>query len=197
MDGMNTTKTPALNAYSTTGFGGLPTAPIDTRFAEINELTNQGHSNYEGLSPSVKWRWGSLVGQANYTWSHDLDTCSNNCLGRFNLSTSPSLRYQESPAGVDSSYGNADYDIRHSFTANYVWTIPTRFKSGMLKSSLGGWSLGGTFQAHSGYPYSVINSSLRSTYVKNSSGVATIAIFPDYLGGSPASCNSPGYTLLD
>ena len=181
-----------LNTYSTTGFGGLPTAPLDTRFAEINQLSNQGHSNYEGLSPSVKWRWGSLVGQANYTWSHNLDTCSNNCLGRFNLSTSPSLRYQEGPAGVNTSYGNADYDIRHSFTANYVCTIPTRFKSGMLKSSLGGWSLGGTFQAHSGYPYSVINSGLRSAYVKNSSGIATLAIFPDYIGGSASnSCTTP------
>jgi len=185
-------QTPWLNTYSTTGFGGLPTTPLDARFSEINELTNQGHSNYDGLSPTVKWRWRSMVGQANYTWSHNLDTCSNNCLGRFNLATSPSLRYQESPLGVDSSYGNADYDIRHSFTANYVWTIPTRFRNGMLKNSLGGWSIGGTFQAHTGYPYSVINTGLRSTYVKNSSGVATIAMFPDYIGGSASnSCTGP------
>ena len=165
---------PYLNAYSPTGFGGLPTTAIDPRFGEINQLTSEGHSNYNGLTPSVRWRWHSLMGSASYTWSHNLDTCSNNCLGRFNLATSPSLRYQLTPYSVDSSYGNADYDIRHSFTANYVWTIPTHFENGALRYTLGGWSVGGTFMARSGYPFTVSNTALRSVNIKNSSGVARL-----------------------
>jgi len=186
-----------LNAYSTTGFGGLPTAPVDARFGEIRQLTSEGRSNYNGLTPTVRWRWHSLVGSASYSYSHNLDTCSNNCLGGFNLgSTYASLHYQVTPFSADSSYGNADYDIRHSFTANYVWTVPVPFKSGIGKAILGGWGVGGTFMSHSGYPFSVGNSSLRSTYIKNSSGIANLVVFPTYLGGGEASCNSPDTLCL-
>jgi hypothetical protein len=131
-----------------------------------------------------------------YTWSHNLDTCSNNCLGRFNLATAPSLRYQSGPSGVNSRYGNADYDIRHGLTANYLWTVPTKFQNAFLKRALGGWNVGGTFMTHSGYPFSAINTSLRSTYVKNSSGVATISMFPIWLGGTEGSCSSPDVACL-
>ena len=35
-----------------------------------------------------------------------------------------------------------------------------------------------------------MNTGLRSSYIKNSSGVGTITVLPDYLGG-PSSCSSP------
>ncbi len=155
------------NAFSTTGFGGLPTTAPDARFGEINELSSTGHSNYDGLTSSLKLHFQSFIGQINYTWGHALDTCSNNCLTQFNLLTSASLRYDSNPVGANGSYGNADYDTRHSFGANYMWTIPTHFGNAALKSALGGWTIGGTFQARSGYPLSIINTSLRSTYVGN------------------------------
>jgi outer membrane receptor protein involved in Fe transport len=187
---------PWLNAYSTQGFGGLRTAPVDTRFGEILQLTSEGHSNYNGLTSSVRVRMHSFTGSLNYTWSHNLDTCSNNCLGRFNLGTAPSLRYQPSPAGVDTAYGNADYDIRHSLTANYLYNVPAPFDNKILKNTLGGWTVAGSFMAHSGYPYSVSNTLLRSTYIKNSSGAATIAMFPLFLNSPQAECGGPDTACL-
>jgi hypothetical protein len=188
---------PYLNTYSTTGFGGLPTAPADKRFGDINQLDSTARSNYDGLVTSVKYRLGaSLIGAFNYSWSHALDMCSNNCLGRFNLLNAPSLRYQLNPAGpAAQNYGNADYDTRHSLNANYVWSIPTHFKSHLVDGVLGHWAVSGTFFYHSGYPFSVINSSLRSTYIKNSSGLATVTVLPDYLGG-PSTCSSPDGTCF-
>jgi hypothetical protein len=188
-----------LNAWSTTGFGGLPKAVPDARFGEVMELSSLGRSNYDGLTSSLRWRLSSLVGQVNYTWGHALDTCSNNCIGRFNLATSPSLRYQVNPNAL--SYGNADYDTRHSFSANYVWTIPVHVRNGVLKRTLGGWAVGGTFLAKSGYPFTVYNTSIRSTYVKNSSGLAnpsaTIAIPATWIGGSSSiTCSTPNVTCF-
>src|ERR1019366_4992491 len=84
-------------------------------------------------------------------------------------------------------------DIRHSMTANYVWLIPTKFKSGVLKRSLGGWSVGGVVLWHGGFPFSVVNSSLRSTYTKNTSGLGSPSIPADWIGGSsPMTCSGPG-----
>jgi outer membrane receptor protein involved in Fe transport len=177
------------NAWSPTGFGGLPTTVPDARFGQINELSSTGHSNYDGLTSSLRWRFQSFFGQLNYTWSHALDTCSNNCVTPFNDGyNAANLNYDINPAGANWSYGNADYDVRHTFNANYVWMIPSYFKEGALKTALGGWTIGGTFQAHSGYPFTVINSSLVSANIHD----ANVSIPADWLGGSASkSCTTP------
>lgn len=181
-----------LNAYSPQGFGGLPTTVPDARFGQIYQLDSTGRSNYDGLTSTLRWRLASVTGSASYTWGHALDTCSDQCREPFNLLTAPSMRYDISSAGSKGNYGNADYDIRHSFNANYVWTIPGRYHNAVLKQTLGGWHIGEIFMTHSGFPFSIVNSSLRSTYTKNTSGVGTPSIPADWLGGSASnSCTVP------
>jgi hypothetical protein len=184
---------PFLNSWSPSGFGGLPTATPDARFGEINQLESKGHSNYSGLVSSLRWRLNdSFVGQVNYTYSHALDTCSNNCLAQFNLQTAPSYRYQLNPSGVDAgNYGSADYDVRHSLNMNFVWNIPARYQNHALRMALGGWTVSGTLFTRSGYPFSIVNSTLRGN-IRNSSGVATMSVLADWIGGSASTtCGSP------
>ncbi|HEY3835728.1 MAG TPA: TonB-dependent receptor, partial [Bryobacteraceae bacterium] len=100
------------NAFSKTGFAGLPTTAPDPRFGQIRELYDSGYSNYNGLVTSLKWRAGSqFSGQISYIWSHALDTCSNACLEPFNALTDVSIRYQISPF-IGLNYGSSDYDVR-------------------------------------------------------------------------------------
>lgn len=183
------------NQFSAKGFQGLPTSAPDSRFSEIRELNNAGWSNYDGLVTSFKWRMGSqFAGQFSYTWSHSLDTCSNSCLEPFNFLTAPSLRYQVSPAGPGAlNYSNADYDVRHSLSANYVYSLPgSHFQNAIAKGILGGWTAAGTFFYHSGYPFSVIDTGVRSGQVSNASGIATQSFLADWLGGSGyPSCSTP------
>jgi hypothetical protein len=189
------------NQYSATGFQGLPRSAPDARFGEVRELNNTGWSNYNGVVTSVKWRLTSnFTGQLSYTWSHALDTCSNECLEPFNASTATSLRYQVSPLGQRAlNYGNADYDVRHSLNANYVYTLPTSyFHNWLTRGVLGGWTVAGTFFYHSGYPFSVLNSGVRSGQVSNATGIATQTFLADYIG-SPfsASCTTPNVQCFD
>lgn len=187
------------NAYSAKGFANLPTTAPDPRFGEIRNLNNQGWSNYNGLVTAIRWRFGSsFQGSASYTWSHALDTCSNNCLEPFNALTAVSLRYQISPYSLRSlNYSNADYDVRHSMNANYVWTMPTTwFRNGMMKTVLGGWVAAGTFYFHTGYPFSILNSGVRgnaANSVQNAAGIATQSFLADWRGGSNGypSCTTP------
>ena len=62
------------------------------------------------------------------------------------------MRYaQINPFNFDSgTYGPADSDSRHNFTANYVWNMPHRFQNRLTELALGGWGVAGTFFAHSG-----------------------------------------------
>jgi len=176
------------NAYSPTGFQGLPTTAPDSRFGEIRELNNQSYSNYDGMVASLRWRLSqSFTGAFNYTLGHALDTCSNLCIEPFNLLTAPSLRYQINPTSLSSlNYSNADYDVRHTISANYVYTVPNHFRNAIMKGVLGGWTAAGTVLFHSGYPFSIINSTVRNGQVSNVTGIATATFLADYLGG-------PGY----
>jgi hypothetical protein len=186
-----------LNAYIKTGFTlpGVPAAAPDPRFGEIREFSNNGRSNYDGLVTAFKWRAGSqFSGQFSYTWSHALDTCSNECLARFNLGTATSVRHQLSPLGLNNvNYSSADYDSRHTISANYVYTVPTSyFHNSVVKAVLGGWTAGGTFLYHAGYPFSIINSSFRSRQLSNVTGLQTQLTLADWIGGPGLpSCSTP------
>lgn len=183
----------ANGCSSATPFGGVITpAQPDQRFAQVRTLTNSGWSNYDGVTASFKYRaTKSFQGQFNYTWSHALDTCSNNCLLPFSDSTVVSIRYQVSPTLPGTAYSNSDYDVRHNFTANYVYTTPTNFSNSFLKHAVGNWTVAGTFFAHSGYPWTPVSTGVRSsladvTGLRNATPVAEFAVNPSTL-----SCSTP------
>ncbi len=183
------------NAFSTKNFATLPTAAPDKRFAEVRELNNAGYSNYDGLVSSFRWRMGSqFQGAFNYTFSHSLDTCSNGCLEPFNALTAVSLRYQVNPANLaNPNYSNSDYDVRHSFNMNFVYTT-RKFNNMMANGVLGGWTIASTSLHHSGYPFSVVNTGIRSAQgIGNASGIATEPIVADVAvqGLNYSDCTSP------
>ncbi len=182
------------NAFAPNGFQGLPTTVPDPRFGEIRELNNQSYSNYDGMVASFRWRMNSnFSGQFNYTLGHSLDTCSNACLEPFNALTAPSLRYQINPLSLSSlNYSSSDYDARHTISANYIYTLPRRFHNSILNNVLGGWTAAGTFLFHSGYPFSITDTSVRSGQISNAAGIASATVLADYLGGPGyPSCTTP------
>jgi hypothetical protein len=142
----------------------------------------------------MKWRFTTqFSGSFNYTWGHALDTCSNECLEPFNLLTAPSIRYQINPLSLRSlNYSSADYDVRHTIGANYVYTVPGHFRNAALRAALGGWTAAGTVLFHSGYPFSIVNSGVRSAQISGATGIASATVLADWIGGSGyPSCTTP------
>lgn len=140
------------------GFDGLPAAAPDPRFRVVTDLSNNGWSNYNGLSVSFRRALGfGFQGEFGYTWSHALDTVSNGGLTLF--FSGDSLTSQNDFQSVRRlNYSNADYDIRHNFTADFLWEIPVRSSNAIVKNVLGGWSISSKWYARTGTPFSVINS---------------------------------------
>jgi hypothetical protein len=182
------------NGYAANGFGGLPTTAPDPRFGEIRDLYNFGRSYYDGLVTSVRWHAGSqFQGSFSYTWGHSLDTCSNACLEPFNALAAPSIRYQISPS-MALNYSNSDYDIRHSLNANYVYSPKIHLNNMLAKGVLGGWAVAGTVAYHTGYPFSILDSSVRGAQgVGNLAGIASNSFLADWEGGGNGypSCTTP------
>lgn len=192
------TDNPYLNTFckvKNCSFAGIGNTAPDSRFAQVRELTNRGWSNYNGLTASFRVRTKSLQAQFNYAWSHALDTCSNNCLRAFirNPNQITSLRYQASPNLPGTAYGNSDYDVRHNISANYVYNSKADWSSRSLRTVVGGWTVAGAVYFHTGLPWSVVNSKVRSNSLSNAAGLRTgnpladFATVPHEFGG----CSDP------
>jgi hypothetical protein len=141
------------------GFTGLPTSVTDPRFGTVNQIQSIAVSNYNGLVTSVRHQFNrGFAFQVNYTWSHALDEVSNGGLLPFVFSTVTSPLNPVNPFNIRANYGNADYDVRHYISANYVWDNSLRhlFHWGP-NAVFGGWTLSGTVFARSGLPFSVID----------------------------------------
>ena len=179
-----------LNAYcKVCPFGTLPTSAPDPRFGRIRELTNQGISNYNGMTATLNRRLTKgLQGSINYTWSHALDDISNAGFDQYSFNTAgEAFLYQVDPKNLRRyNYGNADYDFRQNLSASYIYEMPSMFKGNrLLNSVVGGWVTSGVIYKRSGQPYSVVDTGLTSHTTGNNS--ANI-VMPFFLGGSIPSC---------
>jgi hypothetical protein len=166
---------PNANAF---GFGSLPpklcaSPPVppcaDPRFSEVLEFSTNAVSNYNGTVISFKHqftRWTQGIFEANYTYGHAFDETSNGGLIRFTYGSSG---YVQDATNLRGSYGPAEYDVRHSFNASYVWEVPVK---ALLRGHgpdplLHGWQVSGTIFARTGFPYTVYDNVESGNLVPN------------------------------
>jgi len=167
------------------GWPGLPTAAPDGRFVTETNVVTPAISSYNGLNVTVQHRFAhGLQLQGNYLYGHALDEISN---GGFNPFISngfgDSILSPPNDNNIRSSYGNADYDTRHSFNANYVYELP-KGPTEFLK----GWQLSGTLFFRTGFPYTPINASAESLLSPNGFGGP---VYANYTGTGYPSCRGP------
>ncbi len=153
------------NAY---GFGSLPaklcsSPPVppcaDPRFGQVLQVHSAAVSNYNGMVVSFRQgfnRWGAGLFQANYTYGNTLDEVSNG--GDISF-TGGSFRSPQDYAHLREAYGPAEYDVRHSFNANYLWELPIKaiLRGHGAASLVNGWQVSGTIFSRTGFPYTVFD----------------------------------------
>jgi len=160
---------PNANAW---GFGSLPagrcTDPIpdcapDPRFSAVTEWDTKAISNYHGVVVSFQHRfsrWSQGLLQANYSYSHALDEVSNGGVLPFsNWARLPFSVNPQDPNNLRGAYGSADYDVRHSVNASYIWELPVKAVLGAHGPDflVNGWQVSGTVFARRGLPYTVLD----------------------------------------
>jgi hypothetical protein len=176
-----------LNAWTSAaaGFNNLPASAPDPRFSNVVTLTNNGISNYNGLTASLQTKaLKGLTATLSYTYSHSLDDVSNGGIDQYALNNvGDSLLYQLDPQNLRRlNYSRSDYDFPHVFNMNYVWDVP------FLRSNrwLGGWTISGSLVKRSGEPYSVVRS---TGGVLHNDSAASSYILATYDGApQPSSC---------
>jgi hypothetical protein len=190
-------KDPNANAY---GFGSLPlglcaSPPVppcaDPLFSGVTEINTNAVSNYNGMVISFKHqftRWGQGMFQANYAYSHAFDEVSNGGSPDvpFTYGSSP---YAQDPGNLRGAYGPADYDVRHSLNASYVWEVPVKaaFRGHGADYLVKGWQVSGTIFVRTGFPYTVFDY-YESSYLAQNNYFGSIYAVPVSALVSRASC---------
>ncbi len=169
---MNGYQTVCQGCFAPFPYGG----PADPRFAAVTQLSTGANSHYNGLQTTAEKRLGhGLQVQANYTWSHCIDTVSN---GGF-LSFSAGGILSPIPGDLQRDRGPCDYDVRDNFTASYLYELPIKLR-GRFGTALNGWQVSGSAFWHSGLPFSVLSApySANGNGIVNGSGPQFASVVP-------------------
>ena len=109
-----------------------------------------GDSYYDALEVQIKKKMGRGSLEGSYTWGKSIDTSSSSLVGdEYTNSLS-------SPLWFDPrlNRGLSDFNIAQNLEVNYTWEIGTpKWASGINAWALGGWQLGGVFEASTGVPF--------------------------------------------
>jgi carboxypeptidase family protein/TonB-dependent receptor-like protein len=141
-----------------------------------------GHGNYNALLAELKHDFAhQFMADAQFAWSKSMDTSSG-----------PYFE-QPYPYNPDLSYGRSDYNVGKAFKIYGMWQ-PVFFHGnrGWIDKIVGGWSLSGIFNLHSGFPWSpVVSVQGGSLYSDN---FAYTTLFPAaYLGGAGSSTSDNAF----
>ncbi len=172
---------PFLNSYCDpincigAGFtnSGLPSVAPDPRVANVTQLTNAGHSNYNGITVSILENdWHGLSGRFNYTYSHSLDANSNGGINPFSVINS--VLNQVNPYNPNAGYSSSDNDIRHNISANYIYALPFKSENRLTNLAIAGWQISGNVFFHTGFPFSILDGQTLGAFQTDNLSGATI-----------------------
>lgn len=158
------------------GAQGIALNPAVNNF---DYYSQDGNANFNALLAEIEHRFArNFQIDAQYRYAHSKDNAS----GPYTISN-----YQWNPR---ASWGNSDFDVRNNFKLWGIYT-PNFFHGNDWKQHvLGGWSISGIFNWHSGYPWNpVFNSTCNLIYQNGGcqNGSSSQLLPAAYLGGAGSS----------
>ena len=126
------------------------------QFTSITLQSFGGWSHYNALQITFKKNLShGLWLQTNYTWSHALDTNTQNGWA----GSESDYQIAQNPTSL---YGNSQVDQRHTWNGQFTYDLPFGVgrsflnKGGVLNGFVGGWRLSNLWTAFTGSPFTPI-----------------------------------------
>src|SRR3989454_8286211 len=109
-----------------------------------------GDSYYSALEAQIKKKIARGSLEVSYTWGKSIDTSSGSLVGdEYTNSISSPLWFNPR-----LNRGLSDFNVAQNLEINYSWEIGTpKWASGIKGWALGGWQIGGVFEASTGAPF--------------------------------------------
>src|SRR6185312_2875619 len=152
--------------------------PLNPQIGGGDNWTNNGYGNYNALQAEVRHEFShQFMADAQFTWSKTMDTSSG--------------PYYEPYYPYNSSldYSLSDYNVGKAFKIYGMWQPKFFQGNNPLDKVVGGWTISGIFNLHSGFPWSPLVSVQGGSLYCGQCGYGTL--YPlAYLGGSPLSTSN-------
>jgi len=161
---------------------------VQNPFAEIDYKTSGGHDSYNALQLGLSRRSANgLSMNLQYTLSKSYGNTS----GSNEALTAGNLARNLADFDYDNGYNN--FDVRHTFNFSLLYQVPygrgrSKDASGVADVLLGGWDIGGIYNARSGLPINLLITRPDILYRDTTTG----AYFNNPSAGRVAVINTPG-----
>jgi Carboxypeptidase regulatory-like domain len=120
-------------------------------YSTMNNVYDEGISNYNALQSSLRYRYGASQFSLAYTWSKVLSTIASHGAQGASAETAGAQNPRDFPA----EYGPPDYDLTNVVSGTWVYNIPYfSHASKPMAFALGNWSLAGLALHQSGFALS-------------------------------------------
>ncbi len=145
------------NNYNAVGAAfGVPLNPV---VQTVDFWGNNGSSNYNAMIATLTHNFShTFQATAQYTWARSMDENSG--------------PYYEDPYpfSTQAAYGRSNYDVRNAFKLFGLWQ-PVIFRGAhnWAEKVIGGWSVSGIWNLHSGFPFDPFYNASTNLYFQGSS----------------------------
>lgn len=159
------------------GANGIALNPIAN---SIDYYANTGTGNYNAMIATLKHTFSHQFNiETQYTWDKAMDENSG--------------PYEEDPYPYNShaAYGRSDYNVANAFKIFGLWQpIIFRGQNNWAEKVVGGWSLSGIFNWHTGFPINPLyNTNTSGGLYYNGSGYGSLRPAA-YIGGAGSSTSN-------
>jgi hypothetical protein len=132
--------------YDGNAIASVNNIPLNPQVNSVNYFDNVGHSSYNAMMAGLKHQFShQFMLDAELTWGRSMDTSS--------------APYEEQfyPYDTSLNWGRSDYDIRRQEKIFGLWQ-PMFFRGqhNVMERLVGGWSISGILNLHTGFPWSPI-----------------------------------------
>ena len=147
---------------------------LNPQLNQVIDYTNGANSNYNAMLASLKHNFShSFQVETDYTWSKSMDEGSSSY-----------TRDSYAPISIHDVYGRSDYNFQNNLRVFGLYQ-PNFFHEHWLHTFVDGFSLGGTYEFHSGFPWT-------PTYTVTQNAVPSGSAGSLYYAGSPYTSIRPG-----
>lgn len=161
--------------YNLYNVGAALNYALNPNVSGVTYYADDGSARFNALLLELKHTFSkSFMLDAQYRYSHSIDSGSNAYAGAY---------YQWD---IGTGFATSDYDTRNAFKLYGVWS-PTLFRGShdWREKIIGGWSLSGILNAHSGFPWTPVYGNNEIT-----NGYDPVFNFGRFAGGSSSDAGS-------
>src|SRR6185503_6722090 len=116
-------------------------------FFTVERVGNHGFSDYHALQAQFQRRLvKNLQVLASYTWSHSIDTASQDFYDR---------QFTDDQINLTDDKGNSDFDVRHTFSSGVTYEVPDFVPGKVSGWIFRNWSVDTKFFARTSMPMKV------------------------------------------